>query len=88
MAPLAYHEVDGRSAAEDVSSGHNGTAAIEPFRRARLIKAGRLGVQLHVPGEDAGAEHPRIVEIVLPGLDEKDLEVVVQISQPRQRVSR
>jgi hypothetical protein len=70
-----------------VSSGHNGAAAIEPLRRARLIEAGRLGVQLHVPGEDTGAEHPGVVEIVLPGLDEKDLEVVIQIGQPRQRVS-
>ena len=66
-----------------MGSGHDGATATEPLRRSRLIEAGRLGVQLHVPGEDARAKHPRVVEVVLPGLDEQDLEVMVQVGQPR-----
>ena len=65
-----------------MGGGHNGASAAEPFRRAGLVERSRLGVELHVAGEDARAEDPWVVEVVLAGLDQEHLEVVVQVCQP------
>lgn len=62
---------------------HNRSAAGQPFGRTRLIERRRLGVQLHVSRVDTRSKHPRIVKVALTGLDEEDLEVVVQVGQPK-----
>jgi hypothetical protein len=65
-----------------MSGRHNGTTAVEPLRGAGLIEGCRLGVQLHVTGKDSRTKDRGVVEICLSGLDEEDLEVVVQVGQP------
>jgi hypothetical protein len=75
------HEVDRRPTAENVGGRHDGSTAAQPLGWAGLIERSRLGVQLHVPGEDTRAVDPWVVEIALARLDEQDLEVVVEIGQ-------
>lgn len=62
-------------------TGHNSSASIEPFRGPGVVEGGSLAVQLHVPGVDARAEDPWVVEIVLTSLNQEDLEVVVEVGQ-------
>jgi hypothetical protein len=64
-----------------MGTGHDGLPASKPFRWARLIEGSRLGVQLHVSRVNTRAEHPWVVEVVLAGLDEKNLEVMVKVGQ-------
>jgi hypothetical protein len=78
----AHHEVDGRSTSQDVGGRDNGTTATEPLGGAGLIEGCSLGIQLHVAGVDARAVHPWVVEVALSCLNEKHLEVVVEVSEP------
>lgn len=64
-----------------MGSRDNGAPTGEVLRRTRLVKGRRLGVEPHIPGEDGGRVHERVVEVVFSRLDEEHLEVVVQIGQ-------
>lgn len=67
-----------------MSSRNDSRTTAEPFRRTRLVEACSLGVQLHIPREDAWPEDPWVVKVILSSLDEKNLEVVVQVCESRQ----
>jgi hypothetical protein len=54
----AYHEVNGTASSKNVSTWHNGSTTIQPFRRPRVVKGSSLGVQLHVPRVDTRAIYP------------------------------
>jgi hypothetical protein len=64
-----------------MSSGNNSLPAIEPLRRSRLIEGCSLRVKLHVTRVDTGAIDPRVVQVVLSRLNEKNLEVVVEVGE-------
>lgn len=65
-----YQEVDGRATAKDVGTGHDSLSAGKPLGGARLVEGGSLGVHLHVARVDTRAEHIRVVEVALAGLNE------------------
>lgn len=75
------YEVDAGSAAQDMSAWHDCTASGEPFRWSRIIERGSLAVQLHVPWVYTWTVDPWVVEVRLAGLDQHDLEVMVQVGQ-------
>ena len=60
---------------------HDGATSIKPFGWTRVVESGRLGVQLHVSRVNAGTVDPWVVQIALSSFNQKDLEVVVEISQ-------
>jgi hypothetical protein len=76
-----YHEVDGRSAAKNMCTRNDSSASVEPFRWAGVVEGGSLAVQLHVPRVDTRTEYPWVVQVVLPTLDQEDLELMVQVGQ-------
>lgn len=75
------HEIDGRPATQDVGAWNNGLAATEPLGWSGLIEGSCLAVQLHVAREDARAEDPWVVQVVLSALNQQDGEIVVKIGQ-------
>jgi hypothetical protein len=77
----AYHEVDGRPATKDMRAGHNSSTSIEPFGRSRVVEGGSLAVQLHVLRVNTWTEDPWVVEVVLSGLNQENLEIVVEVGQ-------
>lgn len=77
-----HHEIDRGSSTKDVRARHDGLPTSQPFRGPRFIESGSLGVQLHVPRVDTRTEDPWIVQVVLSALNEKDLELVIQVGQP------
>lgn len=49
--------------------------------RPGLVERSRLRVELHVPWVDTWAEYPWVVEVALAILNEKHLEIVVQVGK-------
>lgn len=64
-----------------MGGGNNSTTASKPLRGPGVVKGSRLAVQFHVPGEDARTENPWVVQVALSGLNEHDVELVVQVGQ-------
>lgn len=77
------HEIDGRPATQDVGAWNNSLATTEPLGWSGLVEGSCLAVQLHVAREDARAEDPWVVQVVLSTLNQQDGEIVVKISQSK-----
>jgi hypothetical protein len=68
-----------------MSARDNSSTSIEVLRGARVVESSCLGVQLHVLWVDAGTVDPGVVEVALSGLNQEDLEFVVQVGKTTSR---
>lgn len=64
-----------------MSTRYDRLAAAQPFRRTRLVEGGSLAIELHIAWVNARPIHPRVIQVVLPSLNQHDLQIVVQIGK-------
>jgi hypothetical protein len=53
-----YHEVDGAASSQDVGTGDDRPATIQPFRGSGVVEGSGFRVQLHVTRVDTRAVDP------------------------------